>query len=62
LKRLNTIWLTPEELYREYGFSLSTQAKYRQKRKIPFAKVGRYIRYNREAIDKWLESNSMEVL
>lgn len=55
-------WLTPEELFIEFGFSLSTQAKYRQKRKIPFSKIGRYIRYNRKKINEWLHNNHVEVL
>lgn len=54
-------WLTPKELAEEFGFSESTQAKYRMERKIPFSKIGRYIRYNREEINKWLELNRVEV-
>lgn len=52
-------WLSPEELQEEYGFSKSTQAKMRMastKLKIPFAKIGgKFIRYDRYEIDKWLE-------
>lgn len=54
-------WLTPEELYEEFGFSISTQAKYRQKKKIPHSKIGRYIRYNRKKINDWLLQNEVEV-
>jgi len=54
-------WLNPRELHQEYGFSLSTQAKYRMDRKIPFSKIGKYIRYNRDDINKWLSSNSVGV-
>ncbi len=54
-------WLTPDELFEEYKFSKSTQAKYRMERKIPFSKIGRYVRYNREEINKWLELNRVEV-
>ena len=55
-------WLTPDELEQEYGFSKSTQSKYRMWRKIPFSKIGKYIRYNREEIDKWLEDNAVEMI
>jgi len=55
-------WLTPDDLEAEFGFSKSTQAKYRMNRKIPFSKVGKYIRYNRDEIDKWLKDNSVELL
>ena len=54
-------WLNPRELEQEYGFSLSTQAKYRMDRKIPFSKIGKYIRYSREDINEWLNSNRVEV-
>ncbi len=48
-------WLSPTELEDEFGFSKSTQAKYRMDRKIPFSKLGKYIRYDRNEIDVWLE-------
>jgi len=54
-------WLTPKELQSEYGFSISTQAKYRMDRKIPFSKIGKYIRYSRVDINEWLDSNRVEV-
>ncbi|MDQ1340200.1 MAG: hypothetical protein QG567_1357 [Campylobacterota bacterium] len=54
-------FLTPDELEIEYKFSKSTQAKYRMARKIPFIKIGgRYIRYKREDIHRWLEKNRIE--
>lgn len=55
-------WLNPQELYLEFGFSESTQAKYRHRRKIPFSKVGRYIRYDRVQINRWLENNERGVI
>lgn len=55
-------WLNPRELEQEYGFSLSTQAKYRMDRKIPFSKIGKYIRYSRDDINEWLNSNRVEVV
>ena len=48
-------WLTPQELEENYGFSKSRQARLRMERKIPFSKIGNYIRYSREAINQWLE-------
>jgi len=53
-------WLTPQDLFEEFGFSLSTQGKYRMSRKIPFSKVGKYIRYSRTAINAWLEDNQVQ--
>lgn len=47
-------WLTPSDLEAEYDFSKSRQARLRMERKIPFSKIGSYIRYNREAINQWL--------
>lgn len=54
-------WLTPDDLANEYGFSKSNQDKLRMKRRIPYSKVGRYVRYDRLEIDKWLETNKIEM-
>ncbi len=55
-------WLNPKELYEVYGFTESNQGKLRMKRAIPFSKIGNYIRYDRIEIDKWIESNAVEVV
>lgn len=52
----NKAWLTPLEVEDLYGFSVSRQARLRMERKIPFSKIGSYIRYSREAINQWLEA------
>ncbi|PHQ58242.1 MAG: hypothetical protein COA30_00810 [Sulfurimonas sp.] len=57
-------WLSPSELAEEYGFSKSTQSKMRMASNsstIPFSKLGsKYIRYDRIAIDKWLEEHQIQ--
>jgi len=55
-------WLSPDNLFKEYGFSKSNQDKLRMKRKIPFCKIGRYIRYDRLEIDKWIENNRIDMI
>ena len=53
-------WLNPSELEAEFGFSKSTQAKMRMASNsstLPFSKIGNYIRYDRIAINKWLEEH-----
>jgi len=55
-------WLNPKELAAEYGFTESNQGKLRMRRAIPFSKMGNYIRYDRIAIDNWIESNAVEVV
>ena len=50
-----TEWYTPQGLEDNYGFSKSRQARLRMENKIPYSKIGRYIRYSREAINQWLE-------
>ncbi|WP_434579776.1 helix-turn-helix domain-containing protein [Sulfurimonas sp. NW15] len=60
---LNKRWLTPSELEAEYGFSKSTQAKMRMassSSNIPFSKIGKYVRYDRYAIDAWLEEHQVQ--
>ena len=54
-------WLTPADLEREFGFSRNNQGQMRMKKKIPFSKVGGYIRYDRHKIDKWLENHEVDV-
>lgn len=54
-------WLTPKDLDDEYQISTSNQAKLRMVRKIPFSKIGKYIRYSRTEINKWLKDHSVEV-
>ena len=56
-------WLTPKELQNEFGFSVSSQAKMRMTSNsstIPFSKVGKYIRYDRVEIDRWLENHQIQ--
>lgn len=55
-------WLTPLEVSKEYGFSVSTLAKWRMDNlHLPFSKMGKYIKYNRNDIEAFLESNKVEV-
>lgn len=56
-------WLSPKELAEEFGFSESSQAKMRMASSsstLPFSKVGKYIKYDRIEIDKWLESHKVQ--
>ena len=54
-------WISPEEFCKEYGISTSTQAKWRMERKIPYSKIGRFVRYNRDLIDEWLLAHQIDV-
>jgi predicted DNA-binding transcriptional regulator AlpA len=60
----NKRWLSPVELEAEYGFSQSWQAKQRMlgnETSFPFSKIGgKFIRYDRVAIDKWLEDHQVQ--
>ncbi len=57
-------WLTSSDLESEFGFSKSSQSKMRMSSNpstIPFSKIGaKYIRYDRIAIDKWLEAHQVQ--
>jgi len=61
--KLTKRWLSPDDLAEEYGFSKSSQAKMRMQSSnstIPFSKVGKkYVKYDRVAIDKWLEEHQV---
>ena len=52
-------WLTPNELEELFDIKRSTQAKLRMKRKIPFSKFGKFIRYDKYEIDRWLENHKV---
>jgi len=57
-------WLSPDGLEIAYGLNKSTQAKMRMvsnSSTILFSKLGtKIIRYDRVAIDKWLEEHKVE--
>ena len=56
-------WLSPSELEQEFGFSKSTQAKMRMSGSsstLPYVKIGKYVRYDRNHIDKWLEEHQIQ--
>ncbi len=52
-------WLTPKDLFDEFLIGLQTQAKMRRDKRIPYSKVGKFIRYDREAINEWLEDHAV---
>ena len=52
-------WLSPEDFFKEFSFSLSRQAYLRMKRLIPYSKIGRYIRYDRLEIDQWFSDHKV---
>lgn len=55
-------WMTPEQLEEEYGFSQSWQNKARMVSSgstLPFHKVGKFIKYDRQEIDQWIENHKV---
>ncbi len=55
-------WLNPQEVNKEFGFSVSTLAKWRMvNHNLPFSKIGKYIKYKRDDIVQFLEGNRVEV-
>ncbi|WP_172413479.1 helix-turn-helix domain-containing protein [Lebetimonas natsushimae] len=53
-------WLTPDELEKEYGISINAQNRMRMERRIPYSKIGKYVRYKRTDIERWLEEHKIE--
>ena len=57
---MNETFLTPTELFEQFGIPIQTQAKWRMKNsnkvKIPFIKLGRRIVYKRSSIEEFLDS------
>ena len=55
-------WINPSETSQEFGFSISTLAKWRMSNKnLPFSKVGKYIKYRRADVEAFLNSNLIDV-
>ena len=52
---IQKLWLTPKDLLYEFDIPLSSQAKMRMKKRIPYHKIGKYVRYKRTDIDKWFD-------
>jgi hypothetical protein len=56
-------WLSPVEVNKEFGFSVSTLAKYRMSNKyLKFSKIGKYIKYKRSDIIDFLEAHTIETV
>lgn len=56
-------WLNPNEVNQQFGFSISTLAKWRMSNKhLKFSKVGKYIKYKRADIEAFLNSNIVEAV
>ncbi len=52
---IQKLWLTPKDLAHEFDITLSTQAKMRMKNRIPYHKIGKYVRYKRTDINQWFD-------
>lgn len=55
-------FLSPDQLRERFGFGKDWQAKRRSKacpsnERIPFIKVGGFVRYDEEVIERWLEAH-----
>ena len=47
------LWLDTTDLEEEFGIGKVRQATLRSERRIPFSKIGRFIKYNRNEINQW---------
>ena len=52
-------WLSPKEFAQEFGISLSTQAKKRSARQLPYSKWGGIVVYDRFKIDEMFEAHNV---
>lgn len=56
-------WLSPQEVSREYGINMQSLARWRmEKLYLPFSKIGRFVKYNRDDVERFLKSNRQEAL
>ena len=55
-------WADAKILEKEpYNISRSTQSKYRMNKKIPYYRVGKYIKYDLNEIDVWIKEHKVKV-
>lgn len=54
-------WISPKQFFEEFDIALSTQAKMRKNKVLPFSKIGGFVFYDREKINKVFEEHSTEV-
>lgn len=55
-------WLTPSDVEQIYEITEEQQAKYRTRKskiKIPFSKIGKFVRYDRQDLDIWFEQHKV---
>jgi len=52
-------WLNPSEFYYKYDITEETQGKYRMDKKIPYSRIGGFIRYDVIDIDQWLVNHKV---
>lgn len=55
----NAEWLKPKDFLEEFGMALSTQAKYRKEKGLPYSKIGGFVLYSRKKINEWLEAHTI---
>jgi predicted DNA-binding transcriptional regulator AlpA len=51
--------IDPKECKTIYGFSTSRQAVLRSEGKLPFYRIGRYIRYSKAEINAWIQQHKV---
>ena len=53
-------YLNPQEVSEEFGFSISTLAKWRMQNKhLNYSKMGKYIKYKRSDIVEYIEAHTI---
>ena len=56
-------WINPNQAHKEFGFSVSTLAKWRMTNKhLKYSKIGKYIKYKRSDIVEFLEAHTIETV
>jgi hypothetical protein len=55
VKQTTKEWLTIQDLENEFGIPRQSQSKMRMAKKLPFSKIGKYVRYKRSDINKLFE-------
>jgi len=55
----NQRWINPKVFREQFGISENVQSTMRKEKKIPYSKVGGFVLYDINLINKWLEKHCM---
>lgn len=60
METIGSVYLTTKELCEWLKISINTALNWRNKNGMPYVKIDRAIRYEKEAVENWLENQKIK--